>query len=221
LETKSINSLQSEGQKNQNEGKINFKSRWFRWTLVCVGVLVVLILVSLYSRPTIAKRFIDRGDNLLNQSKYIEALVQYKKADYLINSEEIDASIDLTNEAQKDITKLEMTWREENNIEAQEGLKKAKTVYDSEYDSVVLARTLIENNQPQFAIVATKTAIEMEQNYADAWLYLGIAHIECANNLELSEENYNYHRDEANKALTQAQALSPENEDIKKYLEGM
>jgi len=77
------------------------------------------------------------------------------------------------------------------------------------------------HNQPQFAIVATKTAIEMEQNYVDAWLYLGIAHIECANKLELSEENYNYHRDEAKKALETAQTLSPDNEDVKKYLEGM
>ena len=68
---------------------------------------------------------------------------------------------------------------------------------------------------------ALKTAIEMEQNYTDAWLYLGIAHLECSNKLELSEENYNYHREEAHTALESAQTLSPENENVIKYLEGM
>ena len=213
------NSLQSEGQKNQNKWEFNFKSRWFIWTLVCVGVLAVLILASLHFRPTIAIRFIDRGDSLLSQGKYIEALVQYKKADYLIDNEEINEKINLTNEAQKDITKLEMVWQEENNIEAQENLKRAKQVFDSEYDSVVLAREFIEADNPQFAIIASKTAIEMEQNYMDAWLYLGIAHLECANRLQLSEVNYNYHREEAKKALEQAEILSPDDEDIKRYLD--
>jgi len=155
----------------------------------------------------------------LSQGKYIEALVQYKKADYLIDNEEINEKINLTNEAQKDITKLEMVWQEENNIEAQENLKRAKQVFDSEYDSVVLAREFIEADNPQFAIIASKTAIEMEQNYMDAWLYLGIAHLECANRLQLSEVNYNYHREEAKKALEQAEILSPDDEDIKRYLD--
>ncbi len=221
METKSINSLQSEGQKNQNKWKINLKGRWFIWTVVSVAVLLIIALLCQYFRPTLAQGFIKRGDTLLNQEKYIEALVQFKKADYLINSDEINEKINLTDEAQRDITKLTMLWREKDNIAAQENLKRAKKVYDSEYDSVVLAREFIETEKPQFAIIAVKTAIEMEQNYTDAWLYLGIAHLECSNKLELSEENYNYHREEAHAALETAQTLSPENENVIKYLEGM
>lgn len=168
-----------------------------------------------------ANRFISRGNSLLSQQKYIEALVQYKKADFLADKDEIGEKIGLTSEAGKDVEKLEMLWREENNTAALENLKNAKKVYDSEYDSVVLSKTFIENSQPQFAVIAAKTAIEMEENYMDAWLYLGIAHLECANKLELSEENYNYHRDEAKEALDRALTLSPDNEDVKRYLEGL
>ena len=213
--------LNREGQKNQNKQRFNFKSRGFIWTSVGVALLIILTLAYLNFRPSIAKGLIERGDNLLSESKYIKALVQYKKADYLINNEEIDQKIILTDQAQKDISKLEMIWREKNNILAQESLKKARGVYDSEYDSVVLSKEFIESEQPQFAIIAAKTAIEMEQNYTDAWLYLGIAHLESVNKLELSQDNYNYHREEAKSALDHAQTLSPDNENVKKYLEGL
>lgn len=220
METKSINSLKSEGQKKEKHGQF-IKTYWFKWTCIGFGVLVLLTVAFQYSKVSIANRFIERGTNLLSQQKYIEALVQYKKADFLVNSEEINEKIELIDKAQKDAEELEMLWREENNTAALESLKNAKKVYDSEYDSVVMAKTYIENGQPQFAVIAAKTAIEMEDNYMDAWLYLGIAHLECLNKLELSEENYNYHRDEAKVALETAQTLSPDNEDIKKYMEGL
>lgn len=184
---------------------------------ICAGV-ILLVAASFPIRSALSKKYIESGDKYLLQRKYISAIVEYKKAKFLRDSENVEEKITLTTESQKDVLALEPFIREKNDISAMELLAQAKKVRGSAYDSVTYAKSLIEQNEPQVAVVAVGVALEMNKNYRDAWLYKGISHLECAKKLELSAENRNYHIDEARKALDKAKQLDPVYEPTLDYL---
>lgn len=153
--------------------------------------------------------FIVRGDNYLSQKKYISAIVEYKKAQTISDNLEVQKRLETTRLAEGDVTKLEGFYREQNNIKQMELLNQVRAVPDSCYDLVALSKSLIEQGEPQLAIIAAQSATEMNKEYRDAWLYLGISNLETAKNVELSAENQKNYLNRAKTALTQAKTLDP------------
>ena len=179
--------------------------------IIC-GTTMLLLAVFLATNPlrsSFSKKFISRGDEFLNNKKYVSAIVEYKKADYLAQNTDIEKKIDLANEAQKDVEALENFYRQNNNIGQQEIYNQVRAVPDSSYDMVVLAKSLIEQNEPQLAIEAARTATEMDKEYRDAWLYLGISNLAVVKEVELSGNNYQGYLDKGKQALTRAKQLDP------------
>ena len=70
-----------------------------------------------------------------------------------------------------------------------------------------------------FALIAATTAIEMNSNYFDGWLYLGISHLETANRASLTSSNIDHHKNKAKEAFGRAIQLNPDNELVKQYLD--
>jgi len=172
-------------------------------------LLLAVFLATNPLRSSFSKKFISRGDEFLNNKKYVSAIVEYKKADYLAQNTDIEKKIDLANEAQKDVEALENFYRQNNNIGQQEIYNQVRAVPDSSYDMVVLAKSLIEQNEPQLAIEAARTATEMDKEYRDAWLYLGISNLAVVKEVELSGNNYQGYLDKGKQALTRAKQLDP------------
>jgi tetratricopeptide (TPR) repeat protein len=197
--------------------KTNFFKKDKILVLVLVGI-IILALTSFPIRSALCKKYIESGDKYLYQRKYISAIVEYKKAKFLRDNENVAEKITLTNESQKDILLLEPFMREENDIASLELLAQAKKVRGNAYDSVSYAKSLLEQNEPQVAVVAVNIALEMNKNYRDAWLYLGISHLECAKKIELSADNRQYHIGEAREALDRAKQLDPAYEPTLNFL---
>lgn len=179
--------------------------------IVC-GATMLLLAVFLATSPLRAswsKKFISRGDNYLNQKKYVSAIVEYKKAEFLAPSANISQQIAFARESQTDVNKLENFYRENNNISQLEIYNQVRAVPDSSYDMVELSKKLIEQNEPQLAIEAAKTATEMDKEYRDAWLYLGISNLAVAKQVELSGNNSQIYLDKGKVALQKAKLLDP------------
>jgi hypothetical protein len=68
------------------------------------------------------------------------------------------------------------------------------------------------------AIIPAKTALEMDDRYRDAWLYLGIANLKTAQLSELKPEAQNQYLVEAKKSFNKVLELDPENTTAKELL---
>ena len=188
------------------------------WVLFTVIILVFFIVVGALKSP-ISESFIKKGDEKLAEGKFVEAVVEYKKAEYLVKSKKIDEKLDLADRAQKDVLVIEDLIREKNDIEKLNLLAIAKSVPGSEYETVLVAKRMIESNEPMLALIAANTAIEMNRNYKDAWLYLGIAHLETSQKIQLTLENKDFHYFEAKTAFERAKQIDQNDELIDKYLD--
>ena len=168
-----------------------------------------VFLASSPLRTSWSNKFISRGNDCLNQKKYVSAIVEYKKAELLAPSGDIKQKISFARESQTDVYKLENFYRENNNIVQLEIFNQVRNVPNSSYDMVSLSKLLIEQNEPQLAIEAAKTATEMDKEYRDAWLYLGISNLAAAKQVELSGDNYKAYADKGKVALQKAKLLDP------------
>lgn len=172
-------------------------------------LLGAMYLISTPLRTSWSKKFIGRGDADLNQKKYVSAIVEYKKAELLNPSGDITKKISLARDSQTDVYKLENFYRENDNIGQQEIYNQVSAVPDSSYEMVTLSKSLIEKSEPQLAIEAARTATEMDKEYRDAWLYLGISNLAVAKQVELSGDNYQIYLNQGKQALQKSQKLDP------------
>lgn len=183
-------------------------------TIVAIVVGVIMFFGAFYLatnplRQSLANQFLSRGDKFLNQKKYVSAIVEYKKAEFLAKNKETESRINLADQAQEDVDKLENFYREQNNISQLELYNQVRSVPDSSYDLVTLAKYLIENNEAQMAVEAAATATEMDKEYRDAWLYLGLSNLAVAKNVELTGDKANTYIEKGKEALSRAKQLDP------------
>jgi hypothetical protein len=77
--------------------------------VACGGAMLFLATIALTRplRANWAKDFSKRGDQYLAQKKYISAVVEYKKANALLPSQETSDRIALAKDAEVDVLKLE------------------------------------------------------------------------------------------------------------------
>lgn len=175
----------------------------------CIMLIGATYLATNPLRASWSKKFISRGDEFLNNKKYVSAIVEYKKAEFLAPSAEIGQQISFARESQTDVNKLENFYRENNNIGQLEIYNQVRAVPDSSYNMVELSKKLIEQKEPQLAIEAARTATEMDKEYRDAWLYLGLSNLAVAKQVELSGDNSKTYLDRGKQALQKAEKLDP------------
>lgn len=188
--------------------------------IACGSVMLFLSVIALTRplRANLAKDFSERGDQYLAQKKYISAIVEYRKAEALLPDKEISERIALAKEAETDVSKLENYYRQNNDIVQIDLLNKTNSVPDTSYDLVALSKKLLEKNEPQLAAKAAETATEMDKEYRDAWLYLGISNLQIARQVEMSSGNSDQYLARAKESLERARLLDPSYEPTNQYL---
>lgn len=191
-----------------------------KWALV---FLIAIVGVTLFSRPlsrSWSERFLEKGDQMLLQKRYLQAEMNYKKS-ILIDKKngEAEARLKLVAEGARDILKLKDFFIENNLTIETDFFTKATTIPSRERDAVVTSKELIEQEEYQLAAIPARTAIEMDSNYRDGWLYLGIANLKCAQLLEISNSDRQYYLDKAKSALDRAKEIDAEYKPTLDYLD--
>lgn len=192
-------------------------------------ILTLLLILSLFFlalffiiKPICAsfsEKYIARGDNFLMQKKYLSADLEYEKAFSLIQNQKAIDRRELTKKCARNILEMKDLLSEKNNIALLNLFAEANTVPKVESEAVKKSKELIEKNEYQLAIIPALTAIEMDQNYRDAWLYLGIANLKSAQYLELKQDDRDYYLSNAKNALNKAKEIDPQYIPIQNYLD--
>jgi len=196
-----------------------FPSKPFKILLL---ILIAVFALNLISKPFKIKgsnKYLQSGDRLLSEMHYTKADFEYQKALFLNpKNEQAQKHQKIAQESETDINKLS-----NSEVDLAPGskdlFKKATAFPKNEKSAVILAKSLIEQGQYQLAILPAKTAIEMDQNYRDAWLYVGIASLKCSELCELSIDAKNFYKDQARNSLDKALRLDPDFEPTKQFLQ--
>ncbi len=183
-------------------------------TLVAAGYFAVQPL-----KRNLSEKYLAEGDKHLNERAYVEAIVDYRKADYLNKASNAQSRIELTNKGQTDILNLELFFREKNNIAVLDLYNSAQKVPSSQSDGLKQVKELIENNEPQMAEVAANIILEMDKDNKEAWVYLGLSRLQTARIVQMSEQNRSNKLNSAKEAFIEANKIDNDYALAKKYLE--
>lgn len=184
--------------------------------------MAVFYFGTLPARSKLSNRYIENGDQLIKEKRFLSADLEYRKA--LVLKRSNDQAVtrrELARAASRDITKLKDFFREQSEISRLRALEEAKTVPASETEAVRMSRQLLDIGEYQLAIIPAETAIQMDKSYRDGWLYLGIANYETARNIELSDDIREYYIGESQRALERAGEIDPGYAPIASYLESI
>lgn len=224
--------MPARAQKNRRINAMTRRNKWQmtndKWHLVfmvlkwLIGIIIFLLLLVLLSSPLRGKAadsYVKRGDNLLLQKKYVSAKVEYTKA-LTLNTGNIVAKdhMDLAEKAATNIGEFERFFDLPQFADFKARYEIATTVPINQSDAVKISKKLIEDGEYQLAIIPAKTALEMDNNYRDAWLYFGIANLKTAELVELKLEDQNKYLAEAKQSFDKVLQLDPENQTAKELL---
>ena len=155
-----------------------------------VAILIVAGYFGLVPlRKNYAEKYITTGDEHLNNMQYVEAVVDYKKAAWLKPSETVTRRIELARKSQLDIQELTMFFRQKDNVAMLDMLNTASEVPSSEKEGLNKVQDFLEINQPQIAEIMVKLVLEMDDFNKEAWTYMGIARLQTARIVQMSEQN--------------------------------
>lgn len=199
--------------KSKNQNKLLL---WF--TIICVAFLALFFIIKPIC-ASFSEKYIARGDNYLMQKKYLSADLEYEKAHSLSNNQKAIDRRELTKKCARNILEMRDMLSEKNNIALLNLFSEVNTVPKVESEAVKKSKELIEKNEYQLAIIPALTAIEMDQNYRDAWLYLGIANLKSAQYLELKQDDRDYYLSNAKNALNKAKEIDPQYISTQNYLD--
>ncbi len=192
-----------------------------KWVLILAITGVVLYFASTPVRSYLSDNYRQSGDRFLLSKKYLSAGLEYRKALILYpNNSQARVNRELAKEASANVLKLENFSRENSESHAL-AYDLAAEVPASEDEAVATSKRLIEAGEYQLALISAKTAIEMDKNYRDAWLYLAIANLKCAQLLETSNDNKEVYKKAAKEALEQVAQIDPANQLAAKILNTM
>lgn len=184
-----------------------------KWFIGIIIFIAILFLATSPLRGKAASDFVQEGDKLLLQKKYLSAEVEYQKALTLdANNAIAKDHLDLANKAAMDISEFERFFDLPQFASFKDKYDKATEIPANQSDLIRLSRKLIEEEEYQLAIIPAKTALEMDDSYRDAWLYLGIANLSTAQLAELKPEARNQYLEEAKNAFEKVLELDPENQ---------
>mgnify|MGYP001351546716 CR=1 FL=1 len=188
------------------------------WLVALAALVSVLYFALLPLRRDMAENFSAQGDSLLLEKKYLEAIVEYHKAEYLCKGCQAENKIQLANNAQLNFLELESFLREKNSIKDLEQLAAANKVPSSVSEGLETVKKMIEDNEPQLAEIQTELILEMEKDSKETWAYLGLARLQTARIVQMSESNRKTKLLSAKEAFAKAKELDESYELAKQYL---
>lgn len=191
-----------------------------KWLIVFLIAILLLSLLSKPIRKIWANNYIDQGDEYLLQKKYESAIIEYNKAMLLYwKNPKAKQKIVLAKNARGDVLEMENFYKEKGLSSQLELMREVKTLPENETSAIKIAKEMIEKGEYQYAVIIAKDATEMDRNYRDAWLYLGIANLNAAKMMEIGSEAQGQYKAEAQKALQKAKSLDPEYKPTQDYLD--
>ncbi len=195
---------------------------WLRW-LILIGLIILVVLILFFLmkplRTYSAQKYIDEGDAYLAKKLYLHADLEYEKALVIFpGSKTAKERRALTEEASRNVLALEDFYKQGSFNSQKDKLEEALAFPKEEIEGVRLSKQLIKEKEYQLAIIPAKTAVEMDNNYRDAWLYLGIANLKTAELADISPSARSAYIEKAKEALNKAKAIDPESKDVKDYL---
>jgi hypothetical protein len=197
----------------------DFSFYLLKWALIVFILILALGLMTKPIRKAWSFNYVEKGDEYLGQKKYGSAVLEYKKALFLFwgNKEALERTR-LSNEASVDVMKLEDFYKFKNIQSQLVLLEQIKTLPKNEVTALKQTKEMIEKGEFQYAVIAGKNSTEMDRNYRDAWLYLGVANIDCAEMLELKDDVRQNYKNQAAEALRRASGIDPEYQPTKDYI---
>jgi tetratricopeptide (TPR) repeat protein len=209
--------------KNNETTKDTAKKRglffhFLKWILI-VGIIATAVsLVSKPIRKNLAEKYLQSGDIYLEQRRFQMAILEYKKSSLLYKKDLTDSRIKLASDGAAQILLLEDFFRERKLEAVLQNFDKVKNLPESEVSSVKLAKDLIEQKEYQLAIIPARHSVEINKNYRDGWLYLGIATLKCAETLEIDRYQRADYHSSARTALEKAAKIDPAYQPTIDYL---
>lgn len=160
--------------------------KFLKWFLLVLIFLFLILVASQPLRGKIANNYLDSGDNFLIQKQYLRADLEYQKALILSprNNDTKQRRVFVKDTA-GNILEMKELSNSKNLSQLLEKIQLATDFPDDETAAVKLARKFIEESEYQLAILPAKTATEMDPDYVDAWVYLGIANLKVATLIQL------------------------------------
>jgi hypothetical protein len=197
----------------------DFSFYLLKWALIVFIFILALGLMTKPIRKAWSFNYVEKGDEYLGQKKYGSAVLEYKKALFLFwgNKEALERT-KLSNEASVDVMRLEDFYKFKNIQSQLVLLEQIKTLPKNEVTALKQTKEMIEKGEFQYAVIAGKNSTEMDRNYRDAWLYLGVANIDCAEMLELKDDVRQNYKNQAAEALRRASGIDPEYQPTKDYI---
>lgn len=188
------------------------------WVSASAVLIIVLFIISIPLRNFLSGRFMDNGNKFLAEKKYVSAVLEYNKAKILSNKYNPSEKIDAVRKAETNILVFEKVLGEEIKKEDTEKIALAKEMPEDEVAAVKDAKKMIEEGFYQQAIILLNTALEMDKNYKDAWLYLGVANSYGASDPEVSKEGREIYAERVEEAFKKVQELDPGNKYAEEFL---
>ena len=191
----------------------------FKWLIIVLIGVILLGLITKPVRKVWSNNYCKEGDIYLSQKKYESAILQYRKALFLFwGNKEAKSKTSLAEDSSLDVLKLEDFYNEKKIDSQIKLLGEIRTMPEDEVAAVKKVRNLIEKEEYQYAIIIAKTAVQMDGNYRDGWLYLGIANFMTAKMTEIGHNARNIYLKESRKALEKAKSLDPEYTPTRNYI---
>lgn len=195
--------------------KINSKALIIFGCLLAVAIGVYLASIPL--RQSLAQKFLQRGEEKLAEAKYIEALVEFRKSDWLAKGG-AEEQISTANQMQQDIQAGEIYFRKYQKNAILEALRQSQKIPESESSGLKKVKAEIEDNNPQIAELSAEILIEMDDKSPKAWAYLGIARLQSARLVQMTEDNRKAKLLQAKDAFQTATRLDSEDKLSLKYI---
>lgn len=181
-----------------------------KWFLLVLIFLFLILIASQPLRGKATKKYLDSGDNFLTQKQYLHADLEYQKALILSpkNNDAKQRRVFVKNTA-GNILEIQKLANGKNLSQLIEKIKLATDFPDDETAAVRLAKKFIEESEYQLAILPAKTATEMDPDYVDAWVYLGIANLKAATLLQLWPDVKDKYLSDSKVAFSKVSELDP------------
>ena len=202
-----------------NTDQAQKKSYRLLWMISLFAIIIIgAFFLTKPVRISKANNYLESGDNYLINKEYLKAYLEYQKAIILDKNSKATERLDLTDKAMKDVMVLKDFYTEKGQDDQIKLLEEASAIPQNESDAAKTSKKLLEQKEYQLAAVAAETAVEMDKEYRDGWLYLGISNLKCAENLELKASIRTIYLDAAKNALEKARSLDQDYQPTKDFL---
>ena len=194
------------------------KLTFLKWLLIVIVIIIAVFFLTKPIRISSANNYIESGDKYLLNKEYLKADLEYQKASILNKNSQGEERMALVESAMKDVTALKGFYTEKGQTDQIDLFEEASNIPQNESEAAKESKKLIEEKEYQLAILSAETAVEMDKEYRDGWLYLGISNLKCAENLELKTAIRANYLDNAKNALEKASALDQDYQPTKDFL---